>query len=32
MLTFPVQMPSGMRYWTVISEGPLVMSVADASE
>lgn len=30
MRTFPVQMPSGMRYWTVIGEDLLVMSVADA--
>lgn len=30
MPTFPVQMPSGMRYWTVIGEDLLVMSSADA--
>jgi hypothetical protein len=30
MRTFPVQMFSGMRYWTVIGEDLLVMSVADA--
>ncbi|MBT2551561.1 hypothetical protein [Arthrobacter sp. ISL-5] len=30
MRTFPVQMPSGVRYWTVIGEDLLVMSVADA--
>ncbi|CAG7642886.1 Tyrosine recombinase XerC [Rhodococcus opacus] len=30
MRAFPVQMPSGTRYWTVIDEDLLVMSVADA--
>jgi hypothetical protein len=30
MRTFPVPMPSGMRYWTVIGEDLLVISVADA--
>jgi integrase/recombinase XerD len=29
MRTFPVQMASGMRYWTAIGEDLLVMSVAD---
>src|SRR5664280_1307696 len=30
MRAFPVQMPSGMRYWTVIDEELRVMPVADA--
>lgn len=30
MRTFPVQMPSGMRYWTVIGDDLSVMSVADS--
>ncbi|KXF52917.1 recombinase XerD [Rhodococcus sp. SC4] len=30
MRAFPVQMPSGTRYWTVIDEDLLVMSVADS--
>lgn len=30
MRTFPVKMPSGTRYWTVIGEDLLVMSEADA--
>ena len=30
MRAFPVRMPSGMQYWTVIGEDLLVMSAADA--
>ncbi|MFD5330164.1 site-specific integrase, partial [Streptomyces sp. NPDC127092] len=30
MRAFPVQMPSGTRYWTVIDEDLLVVLVADA--
>jgi len=30
MRAFPVQMPSGVRYWTVIDEELRVMPVADA--
>lgn len=30
MRTFPVQMPSGMRYWTVIGDDLVVVAVADS--